>query len=160
MPAGHPSQRSTRVRTSFAGSCRAENGFGNPARLLPAQPEVVGADLQELAVRAETPERQSRLGSRRDYELDVQWEVLEEEVERGVPELVVGELIVVEHDHPVAGHVGKRFEESRQHAADQVVRIEVDADGPRALELRRGLADRPDQMRPQAYRVDVVVDRG
>ncbi len=64
-------------------------------------------------MRAETPERQSRLGSRRDYELDVPWEVLEEEVERGVPELVVGELIVVEDDHPVAGHVGKRFQESR-----------------------------------------------
>ena len=160
MPAGQPSQRSTRVPDVVCGELRAENGFGNSARLLPAQPEVVGADLQELAVRAETPERQSRLGSRRDYELDVPWEVLEEEVERGVPELVVGELIVVEDDHPVAGHVGKRFQESRQHAADEVVRIEVDADGPRAFELRRGLADRPDQMRPQAYRVGVVSVEG
>jgi hypothetical protein len=82
--------------------------------------------------------------------------MLEKEVERGIPELVVGKVVVVEHDHPLARHVGERLEQPRQDTFEEVVRIELGCHRPWALDLGRRLPDRPDEVCPEPHGIDVA----
>jgi hypothetical protein len=142
------------------GEGRSEDRSGDLPRLALVQPEIVGLDLQQLAMGAQAAKGEPRRRSRRHDELDVQGEMLEKEVERGVPELVVGQVVVVEDDHPLAGHVGKRLEQPRQDAFEEVVRIQVGGHRPWALDLRRALPNRPDQVCPEPNGIDVVAVEG
>jgi hypothetical protein len=129
-------------------------------RLHLGQAQIPGAELEQLAVPAQAAEWKPRRGAGGDDELDARRQVLEKEVERRVAQLAVDEVVVVEDDHALARQCRQRVEQQRQDPGEEVVGVDVHPQRHRPVELRARLADRPDQVRPEARGVGVAAVQG
>ena len=111
MPAGQPSVRATSRIDVGRREPEAEPAVEELGRLGAGEPQLVGAQLGELPVGAQRPERELRVGARGDHQLDAGRQVRREPGDgRGVGKAVE----VVEHQRDVAG-LGERVDEPRQH---------------------------------------------
>ena len=74
-------------------------------RLVVGEPEVGGADLDELPAGPQPGQRQRRVGAGADHQPHLRRQVLDEERHAGVDVRALGEVVVVEHeDHVVREH--------------------------------------------------------
>ena len=93
----HPSVRSSRARTCSAVSGTLVASSRYVRGLLGGEPQVGGADLDELPAGAPPGDRQVGVGAGADHQVHVRWQVLDEEGHPRGDARVVGEVVVVEH---------------------------------------------------------------
>ena len=146
-------------RLDVCGGEGEPHGLGEVGRgLLGREAQVGGADLDELAPRAQPGERQARIGPRADHDLQVRWQVVDEE---GEPVLHLGGVddVVVVEDQDQFGSGGL---EVRGEAADDRLgvartrgeRLVVAASRVPASPLERG-----DHVTPEHGGIVVALDR-
>ena len=87
--------------------------------LVEGEPQVRSAKLDQLAACPQPRERQVGIGARADHQVDVRWEVLEQERHvRGDPR-TVGEVVVVEHQVEPGGQRAELVEHGGEDGADR-----------------------------------------
>ena len=154
-PAGQPSVRATSSSTSPASSVQAEAAVEELVRLRGGEAQLVGAQLEQLAVGAQRAERQRRVGARREHELDRRRQVVDEPARRS-------------HAPARSRAGGSRRGRARPRPARRA-RSRAAAARPRAAapphhrrqrlvrQRRAGAAQRLDHVRPQDDRVVVAL---
>ena len=115
-PAGQPSVRSCSSETSSRPRSGRATRRGAP-RPRPPNSELIRADLDHLAGRAQPRKAERRVDARRDHDLQVARRVLHQLADRRVHEFVAQLVIVVEHEHDRLGQRRELVDQPRQHGA-------------------------------------------
>ena len=85
-----------------------------------AEAEIGGANLGHVACRAQAGERQRRVGSGRDRELDARRQTAEQERDGRVDRLCVDDVVVVENQDEVPLGSGDVVHERRDHGIGEL----------------------------------------
>ena len=113
-------------------------------RLVEAQ--LRGAQLEQLSLRAKARERQRRIVTRRDRELERRWQVREQKGDARVHLLALDQVVVVEHEHEPRVERGELVDQRWQDDLDRIG----------AADAERGQRRRPDRRGERAQRLDGV----
>src|SRR6266511_2304520 len=120
-----------------------------------AEAKLLRPKLRHLPGRAQARERKRRVGAARDRELQRARTMAEQVADRGVDQLVVHEVVVVENQHRPQRRSCELVDQRRQHDVDEAG---AGAREPRQRLVAESWVDRPqrsDQVAPEPDRVVV-----
>ena len=82
--------------------------------------QLGGAQLEQLAVRAQARERQRRIVPGRDRQLECRRQMVEQERDARVHVLALDQVVVIEHEHEPRVERGELVDQRRQHDLDRI----------------------------------------
>ena len=97
----HPSVRPSSAATSCAVSVQAHHLVEVRGGLVGREAQIGGADLDELAARAQASQRQRRIGAAGDHQVHLRGQMVQQERHPVVDVARVDHVVVVEHQHDV-----------------------------------------------------------
>ena len=115
----HPSVRPSSAATSAAVSSQAHHLVEVRRSLVRREPQVGGTDLDQLATRSQPGQRQRRVSSAGDHQVQPRRQVVEQERHRVLDLAGVDQVVVVEHQHDVAAGRAEVVEQRREHHLDR-----------------------------------------
>ena len=87
--------------------------------LVRRETQIGGTDLHELPSRTDAGERQGRVGAGRDHQVHIGWKVVEQEFHAGMDLVRVDHVVVVQHQHDLAGLRVQVVEQGRKDGLDR-----------------------------------------
>ena len=114
-----PSVRSSSVAMSRAPQVQAHHVVEVRRGLVGREPQVGGADLDELAARSQASQRQRRIGPAGDHQVHLWREMVEQEGHPVVDLAGVDDVEVVEHEHDIVRQGAELIEQRGKHRFDR-----------------------------------------
>ena len=141
-----PSVRSSSAATSRAAQVEAHHLVEVRGGLVGREAQVGGADLDELAARAQAGQRQRRIGAAGDHQVQLRREMVEQEGHPVVDVAGVDDVVVVEHQHDIVRDGAElveqrgedRFDRRRLRRLQERERARADAAAPPSAARRSG----------------------